>query len=87
MGRRRAGPNQPRQICSSRATSRSTNATNIEVAGIEFIETIDGRIVTYDVNTSTNYNADVEAVAPHSGPTQIARLLGRLLREQYPAEV
>jgi hypothetical protein len=57
----------------------------IEVAGIEFIETTDGRVVTYDVNTNTNYNADVEAVAPRSGPRQIARLLGRLLREEYPA--
>ena len=62
-----------------------TRAQGIEVAGIEFIETTDGRVVTYDVNTNTNYNADVEAVAPRSGPRQIARLLGRLLREEYPA--
>jgi len=61
-----------------------TRAQGIEVAGIEFIETVDGRIVTYDVNTNTNYNADVEAAAPVSGPRQIARLLGRVLREQYP---
>ena len=62
-----------------------TRSQNIEVAGIEFIETVDGRVVTYDVNTNTNYNADVEAVAPLSGPRQIARLLGRVLREQYPS--
>ena len=61
-----------------------TRAQGIEVAGIEFIETVDGRVVTYDVNTNTNYNADVEAAAPVSGPHQIARLLGRVLREQYP---
>ncbi|WP_213813665.1 RimK family alpha-L-glutamate ligase [Glaciihabitans sp. dw_435] len=61
-----------------------TRAHGIEVAGIEFIETVDGRVVTYDVNTNTNYNADVEAVAPRSGPRQIARLLGRVLREEYP---
>ncbi|WP_165065834.1 ATP-grasp domain-containing protein [Marisediminicola senii] len=61
-----------------------TRALGIEVAGIEFIETVDGRVVTYDVNTNTNYNADVEAVAPASGPRQIARLLGRLLDERYP---
>jgi hypothetical protein len=54
----------------------------IEVAGFEFIETADGRLVTYDVNTNTNYNAEVEAVAPRSGPAAIARLLARLLAEE-----
>lgn len=55
----------------------------IEIAGFEFIETADGRRVTYDVNTNTNYNPDVERQAPRSGPTEIARFLGRLLeREQ-----
>lgn len=51
----------------------------IEIAGFEFIESADGRLVTYDVNTNTNYNADVEAAAPRSGPRQVARFLGRLL--------
>ncbi|MGJ7440893.1 ATP-grasp domain-containing protein [Aquipuribacter sp. MA13-6] len=50
-------------------------ATGIEIAGIEYIETTDGRVVTYDVNTNTNYNPDVEAVAPVSGPREIARYL------------
>ncbi len=54
----------------------------IEVAGFEFFETTDGRLVTYDVNTNTNYNPDVEAQAERSGPREIARFLGRLLREQ-----
>jgi hypothetical protein len=54
----------------------------VEVAGFEFIETAEGRLVTYDVNTNTNYNADVEAVAPRSGPARIARLLRRLLDEE-----
>ena len=58
-----------------------TRANGIEIAGIEFIETADGRVVTYDVNTNTNYNAAVEAVAPASGPRAIARYLGGLLRE------
>jgi hypothetical protein len=57
----------------------------IEIAGFEFIETADGRLVTYDVNTNTNYNADVEAVAPRSGPRQIARFLGGLLADGDPA--
>ncbi|MFG6402187.1 RimK family alpha-L-glutamate ligase [Microbacterium sp. P04] len=51
----------------------------VEIAGIEFIETLDGRLVTYDVNTNTNYNPDVEATAPASGPRRIARHLGALL--------
>jgi hypothetical protein len=51
----------------------------IAIAGIEFIETIDGRVVTYDLNTNTNYNPEVEAVAPVSGPREIARYLGGLL--------
>lgn len=47
----------------------------IGIAGFEFIETADGRLVTYDINTNTNYNPDVEAVAPRSGPRMIARFL------------
>jgi hypothetical protein len=54
----------------------------VEVAGFEFIETVDGRLVTYDVNTNTNYNVDVEAVAPRSGPGRIASFLKRLLDEE-----
>ena len=55
---------------------------DIEIAGFEFIETADGRRVTYDVNTNTNYNGAVEHEAPRSGPTEIARFLGDLLVEQ-----
>ena len=51
----------------------------IEIGGFEFIETADGRLVTYDVNTTTNYNAEVEAVAPRSAARQVARFLGGLL--------
>ncbi len=54
----------------------------IEVAGFEFIETVDGRLVTYDVNTNTNYNPEVEAAATRSGPGRIARLLKRLIEEE-----
>lgn len=49
----------------------------IEIAGFEFIETADGRQVTYDINTNTNYNPTVEAVAPRSGPRMIARYLAK----------
>ncbi|MBR7839332.1 hypothetical protein KDL01_39090 [Actinospica durhamensis] len=53
----------------------------IEVAGFEFIETVDGRAVTYDVNTNTNYNPEIEAAAPRSGPRQVARYLKGLLED------
>jgi hypothetical protein len=35
--------------------------------------------VTYDINTNTNYNPDVEASSPVSGPRRIAQFLGGLL--------
>lgn len=56
-------------------------SNGIEIAGFEFIETTDGRTVTYDINTNTNYNAAVDAVAPRSGPSEIAAYLGTLLEE------
>lgn len=56
-------------------------ANGIEIAGIEYIETTDGRSVTYDVNTNTNYNPLVEAAAPVSGPREIARFLAGLARD------
>ncbi len=54
---------------------------NLEIAGFEFIESIDGRTVVYDVNTNTNYNPDVEKVAPKSGPGAVAAYLQRLAVE------
>lgn len=53
----------------------------IEVLGVEFIESEDGRLLTYDVNTNTNYNANVEAVAPRSAPGALADYLVRLASE------
>jgi hypothetical protein len=51
----------------------------IEIAGFEFIETADGRLVTYDINSTTNYNAAIEAVAPRPALPAVARFFGRLL--------
>ena len=51
----------------------------IEIAGFEFIETADGRLVTYDINTTTNYNAGIEAIAPRPAQRAVAAYLGRLL--------
>lgn len=55
-------------------------AHHIDIAGIEFFETVDGRTVVYDINTNTNYNSAVEAVAP-SAAHAVARYLGGLLKE------
>jgi hypothetical protein len=54
----------------------------IEIAGLEFIETADGRLVTYDINTNTNYNPEIEAVAPRSAQRAVASFLGRLLDDE-----
>jgi hypothetical protein len=51
----------------------------IEIAGFEFIETADGRLVTYDINTTTNYNAEIEAAAPRPALGAVADFFGRLL--------
>jgi len=54
----------------------------IEIAGIEFMTTIDGRTVTYDINTNTNYNPEVEDGLELPAARRIARYLGGLLREE-----
>jgi len=56
-------------------------AQGIGIAGFEFIETADGRLVTYDINTTTNYNAEIESAAPRSALRAVAGYLGRLLAD------
>lgn len=59
----------------------------IEISGIEFIEDDKGRLVTYDVNTNTNYNSAVEQEVKNAGliggPDSIARFTESLLFAQY----
>lgn len=55
-------------------------SARIDVAGIEFIQSEDGRTLVYDVNTNTNYNAEAEARAgvagtSRSGPGALAAYL------------
>jgi hypothetical protein len=57
----------------------------IEIAGFEFIETMDGRLVTYDINSTTNYNPAVEAAAPGPALPAVARFFRRLLSEATEA--
>ena len=52
---------------------------DIGITGIEFIESADGRLVTYDINTNTNYNPVVEAESGRSGPQAVAGYLATLV--------
>ncbi|MGP5126539.1 ATP-grasp domain-containing protein [Brachybacterium tyrofermentans] len=54
----------------------------IEIAGIEYMTTVDGRTVTYDINTNTNYNPEVESGLELPAARRIARYLGELLRAE-----
>jgi hypothetical protein len=61
-------------------------ANSIGIAGFEFIETADGRLVTYDINTTTNYNAEIEAAAPRPALLAVAAYLGGLLASEERGE-
>jgi hypothetical protein len=63
----------------TRQYERFAAERGIEIAGFEFIETRDGRLVTYDINTTTNYNAAIEAAAPRPALPAVADYLGKLL--------
>ena len=58
-------------------------ANDIGIAGIEFIVEKDGRALTYDVNTNTNYNPEAEARDGRLGMRAIASYLGDLLDKTY----
>ncbi|WP_432790942.1 alpha-L-glutamate ligase [Brevibacterium sp. K11IcPPYGO002] len=63
----------------------------IEIAGIEFIETADGREVVYDINTNTNYNPSVESAELSAGRQpavdRIAQYVSDTLAEAAPPSV
>lgn len=56
---------------------------NIAVAGIEFIESVGGDIVVYDINTNTNYNSTLESKIRSSGGVAAADRLVSFLKEQF----
>jgi len=63
-------------------------ASEIDIAGIEFITDTSGRPFVYDVNTNTNYNAEAEeraerAGTERSGPGAVAEYLGAELNRLY----
>jgi len=59
--------------------TRFLEAANVQIAGVEYLTTADGRAVVYDINTNTNYNPDAEAAAGvASGPDTVTRYLENL---------
>lgn len=56
---------------------------HIAVAGIEFIESVSGDIVVYDINTNTNYNSTLESKIRQSGGVAAADRLVSFLKEQF----
>ena len=59
-------------------------AHGLEIAGFEFLEAADGRLVTYDVNANTNYNPQIDAAAARPGPAAVASYLKTLLDGERP---
>ena len=59
-------------------------ANAIDVAGIEFVESSDGLRYTYDINTTTNYNTDVESQLGIRGMATVVDLASKLLAIDYP---
>ncbi len=55
----------------------------IAVAGIEFANTTDGRVLTYDINTNTNYNPAAELTAGVTpGPARLAEAIKERLSQR-----
>jgi hypothetical protein len=53
----------------------------IDVAGMEFITGEDGALYTYDINTNTNYNSEAEGQAKVFAMLELAKYLGKKLKE------
>ena len=54
---------------------------HIEIAGIEFLEAINGQLYTYDINTNTNYNSIAENLSDLNGMKTIADFLKKKLEK------
>jgi len=57
------------------------SASQINVAGIEFIADKDGNVYTYDVNTNTNYNPQAESLKGTFAMLELAKYLGEALEK------
>lgn len=60
-------------------------ANQVAIAGIEFARVADGRILTYDINTNTNYNPAAEQAAGVTpGPARLAEVIREHLAARGP---
>ncbi|MBX3379030.1 MAG: hypothetical protein KF805_02960 [Phycisphaeraceae bacterium] len=57
-------------------------ASGISICGIEFVEGRDGRKYTYDINSTTNYNPQIESQVPEPATQKVAALLGAALARE-----
>lgn len=55
----------------------------IYIAGIEFMESVNGEIVVYDINTNTNYNSFVESSLRNDGKLSAADKVIKFLYKKY----
>lgn len=55
----------------------------IDIAGIEFMDSINGELVVYDINTNTNYNGILESKLRASGKMGASDKVVQFLHEQY----
>jgi hypothetical protein len=64
---------------------RFLEVNHISIAGIEFARTVDGRVLTYDINTNTNYNPAAELAAGVTpGPARLAAAIQKRLALDIP---
>ena len=54
----------------------------IDIAGIEFIDTADGDQVIYDINTNTNYNPAVESAETSAGHLSAADRIAEFIAHE-----
>ncbi|WP_059103117.1 ATP-grasp domain-containing protein [Shouchella shacheensis] len=57
-------------------------ANGIQIAGIECIRDENGALYTYDINTNTNYNSEAEQRANVFGMLEVAKFLGKTLKQE-----
>ena len=62
-----------------RSGAKIVENNNIEIAGIEFLQDENGQIITYDINTNTNYNSKAENYSKIKGMCEIAKFLKKEL--------
>ena len=71
----------PVGIFYNRMSASSHTRGHLEIAGIEFLEAMNGHLYTYDINTNTNYNSIAENLSDLRGMKTIADFLKKELEK------